>query len=155
MTPDGLSRRHALTGAATVGLGLPLLAACGGADSSSATDSSPTTSGSTSGGSGAGGGAPAGGAALAATSDIAVGGGTIFADEKVVVTQPSEGEFKAFTSTCTHQGCQVASVSDGEIHCTCHGSAFSIADGSVLGGPAPAPLDEVAITVKGGEISLA
>lgn len=149
MTPDGLSRRHALTGAATVGLGLPLLAACGGNDVSSATDSSPTTSGSTSGG------APAGGAALAATSDIAVGGGTIFADEKVVVTQPSEGEFKAFTSICTHQGCPVTSVSDGEIQCRCHGSAFSIADGSVLAGPAPAPLGEIAITVKGGEITLA
>lgn len=154
MTPDGLSRRHALTGAATVGLGLPLLAACGGGDSSTATDSSPSA-GSTSGGSGAGGGASAGGVALAATSDIAVGGGTIFADERVVVTQPSEGEFKAFTSICTHQGCPVASVSDGEIHCPCHGSAFSIADGSVVGGPAPAPLDEIALTVKGGEISLA
>ena len=30
MTTDGLSRRHALAGAVTVGLGVPLLAACGG-----------------------------------------------------------------------------------------------------------------------------
>ena len=51
--------------------------------------------------------APGGGDALAATSDIAVGGGAIFADEKVVVTQPTEGDFKCFTAICTHQGCLV------------------------------------------------
>ena len=74
-----------------------------------------------------------GGGGLASTADIEVGGGTIFADEQVVVTQPSEGEFKAFTTTCTHQGCQVESVSDGSINCPCHGSSFSIEDGSAAG----------------------
>lgn len=147
-TTDGFSRRHALAGAATVGFGVPLLAACGGDDT--ATDPSGTDS-STPGGAES---TPAAGGALAATSDIEVGGGSIFADEKVVVTQPTEGDFKAFSSTCTHQGCQVASVSDGEIHCPCHGSAFSIEDGSVVGGPAPAPLPAVEISVKGDEISL-
>ena len=154
MTTDGLSRRHALTGAVTVGLGAPLLAACADDADPAATDpgaESSSPSGATSSGSGGGGGA----AALAATSDIEVGGGTIFADEKVVVTQPTEGEFKGFSSTCTHQGCQVSSVSDGGIICTCHGSQFSIEDGSVTGGPAPAPLGEVELTVRGDEISLA
>ena len=156
MTTDGVSRRHALTGAVTVGLGVPLLAACaddsegdGTATDSGADSSSPTDASSS--GSGGGGGA----AALAVTSDIEVGGGTIFADERVVVTQPSEGEFKGFSSTCTHQGCQVSSVSDGVINCSCHGSQFSIEDGSVTGGPAPAPLGEVELTVEGDEISLA
>ena len=90
--------------------------------------------------------------ALASTSDIEVGGGTIFADEQVVITQPSEGEFKAFNSTCTHQGCQVESVSDGHINCPCHGSQFRIADGSVAAGPANKPLPPVAITVNGADI---
>ena len=39
-----------------------------------------------------------------------VGGGKIFAAEKVVVTQPTEGDFKAFSAVCTHQGCVVAKI---------------------------------------------
>ena len=136
---EGLSRRHALTGAATVGLGLPLLAACGGGDSAG---------GST-------GTASSGGSDLGPTSDIPVGGGTVFADQKVVVTQPTQGDIRAFSAICTHQGCPVSKVTDGTIVCPCHGSMFSIEDGSVQGGPAPSPLPKVEVTVKGGKISLA
>ena len=60
----------------------------------------------------------------------------MFADKDVVVTQPTAGEFKAFSATCTHQGCKVKSVADGVIVCPCHGSKFAIADGSVAAGPA-------------------
>jgi Rieske Fe-S protein len=84
-----------------------------------------------------------------------VGGGTINVDQKVVVTQPTAGVFKAFTAVCTHQGCTVASVADGVITCPCHNSLFSATDGSVQGGPAPAPLAPVAITVSGTTISRA
>ena len=153
MTTEGLSRRHALTGAVTVGLGAPLLAAC--ADDGTTASDPGADSSSPSDGTSARGGGSGGAAALAATSDIEVGGGTIFADERVVVTQPTEGEFRGFSSTCTHQGCQVSSVSDGTINCACHGSQFSIEDGAVTGGPAPAPLGEVELIVKGDEISLA
>jgi nitrite reductase/ring-hydroxylating ferredoxin subunit len=95
------------------------------------------------------------GTELAKTSDIPVGGGKIFKDEKVVVTQPKEGEFKAFTNICTHQQCPVASVSGGTINCTCHGSKFKIADGSVAHPPATKPLAEKQITVDGNSIRLA
>lgn len=50
------------------------------------------------------------GTALGPSADIPVGGGTIFKDEKVVVTQPEEGTLRAFTAICTHQGCVVAEV---------------------------------------------
>ncbi|MDW4908227.1 Rieske (2Fe-2S) protein [Streptomyces sp. ADMS] len=92
---------------------------------------------------------------LAATADIPVGGGTIFKDQQVVVTQPQEGEFKAFTSICTHQQCPVANVTGGTINCTCHGSKFSITDGSVTKRPATQPLAEKKITVTGNSIRLA
>ncbi|CAL9412939.1 Cytochrome b6-f complex iron-sulfur subunit [Streptomyces sp. enrichment culture] len=92
---------------------------------------------------------------LATTGDIPVGGGTVFKDEKVVVTQPEEGDFKAFSAICTHQNCLVADVSDGTIHCACHGSRFAIADGSVQTGPATRPLPEERITVEGNSIRLA
>ncbi|MEH0422184.1 Rieske (2Fe-2S) protein [Streptomyces sp. B21-083] len=92
---------------------------------------------------------------LATTADIPVGGGKIFEDEQVVVTQPKEGEFKAFTSICTHQQCPVASVKGGTINCTCHGSKFNITDGSVANPPATRPLAEKKITVTGNSIHLA
>ncbi|QZY30656.1 Rieske (2Fe-2S) protein [Nocardioides coralli] len=141
MTTPGLHRRHALTGMAGLGLGLPVLAACGGGDADTGAESPPPDD--------------AGGAAggLASTADVPVGGGLILEDERVVVTQPSEGDFKAFTAVCTHQGCLVGRVEGEQIQCPCHGSAFSIADGSVISGPATSPLDEVAISVDGEEIS--
>lgn len=92
----------------------------------------------------------ASGAALASTADVPVGGGLIVRD--VVITQPTAGTFTAFSSTCTHQGCTVSSVANGTINCSCHGSSFSIADGSVRGGPAPLPLAPRAVTVSGTSI---
>jgi Rieske Fe-S protein len=93
--------------------------------------------------------------ALADTSDIPEGGGKIFESQKIVVTQPTAGEFKAFSAVCTHQGCTVGSVSNKTINCPCHGSKFSIADGSVTDGPADAPLEEKEIKVDGDKIRLA
>ncbi|MFF4589327.1 Rieske (2Fe-2S) protein [Streptomyces sp. NPDC001388] len=92
---------------------------------------------------------------LAKTVDIPVGGGKIFAGPKIVVTQPTKGDFKAFSAVCTHQGCTVGSVADGTINCPCHKSEFRVADGSVASGPAPRPLPEKKITVTGGTITLA
>jgi Rieske Fe-S protein len=70
-----------------------------------------------------------------------------------VVTQPTAGEFKAFSGVCTHQGCLVSGVTD-TIDCSCHGSKFDLADGSVTSGPASSPLGEVGITVDGDQITL-
>ncbi|WP_369257292.1 Rieske (2Fe-2S) protein [Streptomyces sp. R35] len=92
---------------------------------------------------------------LAATSDIPVGGGKIFKEQKVVVTQPKKGEFKAFSAICTHRGCTVASVSGGTINCPCHGSKYSIENAAVEAGPAPRPLPAAKITVEGNSIRLA
>ena len=143
MSREGITRRNALTGAATAGVALPLLAACGGGDSDGdATATDPAASGTP-------------GEVLASTTDIPVGGGEIFADQSVVVTQPTQGTFKCFTAVCTHQGCLVSNVKNGAINCTCHGSSFSIEDGSVLGGPAPSPLSAVDVSVEGDEITLA
>jgi Rieske Fe-S protein len=84
-----------------------------------------------------------------------VGGGKIFKDEKIVVTQPEQGRFKAFSAICTHQRCTVSTVSDGTINCPCHGSKFEIADGAVAHGPATQPLPAEQITVEGNSIRLA
>jgi nitrite reductase/ring-hydroxylating ferredoxin subunit len=81
-----------------------------------------------------------------------VGGGVILNNADYVVTQPSKGTFKAFTSICTHMRCTVAEVSGGFIRCSCHGSQFSIKDGSVANPPASQPLAEHEITVSGGKV---
>lgn len=106
------------------------------------------------GGDGGGGGTSpdTGGQALTSTADVPVGGGTVLPDEKIVVTQPEEGDFKAFSAICTHQNCVVADVADGTINCTCHGSRFKITDGSVERGPATRPLPEERITVEGNSV---
>ncbi|MGW3625147.1 Rieske (2Fe-2S) protein [Streptomyces sp. NPDC000880] len=93
------------------------------------------------------------GKVLAKTADIPEGGGKVIGD--VVVTQPKAGEFKAFSSKCTHQGCAVKDVANGVINCPCHGSLFNAADGSVKQGPATSPLPPASITVDGDTIKLA
>jgi Rieske Fe-S protein len=166
------ARRTVLAGTGIVGAAA-LLTACG-SSSSNASGGSSTASGTGSGAtpgtaSGNGSSAPAAGAGgggassgssgaaqgLTATSAIPVGGGKVFQTQRVVVTQPTSGEFKCFTAVCTHQGCIVGSVADGLITCPCHGSQYRITDGSVVHGPAPTPLASKSITVSDGEISLA
>jgi Rieske Fe-S protein len=91
-------------------------------------------------------------AVLATTSDVPVGGGTILTDKRIVITQPHAGTFDAFTAVCTHEGCIVTTVSGGTINCPCHGSKFSIDNGSVVNGPATRPLAPISIKVQGTSI---
>lgn len=129
-----------------------LLVGCGGGDGD---DDGGDTQEETSPPGDAGTGTGGAGEELTGTADIPVGGGRIFEDQKVVVTQPQEGEFKAFSAVCTHQGCIVSSVSDDTINCACHGSQFKITDGAVARGPATRPLPAEEITVSGNSIQLA
>jgi Rieske Fe-S protein len=94
------------------------------------------------------------GTLLGRASQVPVGGGTIFTAEKVVVTQPVKGQFKAFSAICTHVGCLCDAVASGTINCPCHGSKFSVSTGAVVDGPATRPLPARTIAVTDGEILL-
>ncbi|MFF7590831.1 Rieske (2Fe-2S) protein [Kitasatospora purpeofusca] len=91
---------------------------------------------------------------LGPASGVPVGGGTVFREKKIVVTQPAEGQYKAFSAKCTHAGCIVDQVKNQKIQCPCHGSMFGIADGAVQDGPAPTPLPAYDVVVEGGNLKV-
>lgn len=139
-SPTGPNRRNVVVGIAAVSVGVPLMAAC-----AEKTSSAPTAKA---------------GSVLTKTSAVPVGGGVVLTGANVVVTQPTAGSFNCFTATCTHEGCQVGSVANGNIICPCHGSEFSIATGDNVVGPGGqaagsiAPLAKESISVAGDEIRL-
>ncbi|HEX7744178.1 MAG TPA: Rieske (2Fe-2S) protein [Micromonosporaceae bacterium] len=151
VTGPGTTRRALVLGAGAAGVTLAL-AACGGEDPAN------NSGGGTDDGSGGGSAGPTAGSAgpgpLGKSDEIPVGGGKIFAAQRVVVTQPEKGTFKGFSAICTHQGCPVASVDGGTINCTCHGSKYSIEDGSVKNGPATRPLPARTVNVEGDNLTL-
>ncbi|MFF5230992.1 Rieske (2Fe-2S) protein [Dactylosporangium sp. NPDC000521] len=155
------TRRTLITSAGAVGLTAALAGCAAYGDTGTSSDgAAPAATGGGDTAAATGSGAPAGGdggggGGFAKTSDIPVGGGKIFEDQKIVVTQPTAGQFKCFTAVCTHAGCVVGDVSGGTINCPCHGSKFKVADGSVANGPASKPLKAVAIKVAGDSISKA
>ena len=132
MTHTDLSRRAVL--GALGGGAVVTVAACGG-EEETAPSAGPTS-----------------GTELASVADVPVGSGVIVKDLKVVVTQPTEGTFLAFSAVCTHQGCAVGTITGNEILCPCHETVFSTEDGSVVSGPAERPLDSVDVEVKGRRI---
>ena len=135
------SRRTFLVGSASVA-GVGVLAAC--APGSEREPGEPTGSSA----------APTsdGAVALVAVADVPVGGAVAArtgAGDRIVVAQPKEGTFVAFSAICTHMGCVVEP--DGtELACPCHGSVFEAATGANVSGPAPTPLPSVAVTVADG-----
>ncbi|MGZ8722657.1 MAG: Rieske (2Fe-2S) protein [Aeromicrobium sp.] len=143
MTIRSTDRRTVLRGAAVIGAGAALTACGGGGSDTSSSGGADKTDAPT-----------AAGTSLGKASEVPVGSGKIYADQKIVVTQPTEGDFKAFSAVCTHQGCIVSSVDKAEIHCACHGSAYSIKDGSVVNGPAPKALPSETVTDEGGTLKL-
>jgi Rieske Fe-S protein len=144
-------RRAVVAGTGAVALGAGLLAAgCASSTAPGSTAAAPPTAGAAAAPTAASG--SAGG--LGSTADIPVGGGKIFADRKVVVTQPTAGTFVGLSAVCTHKGCVVNKVADGTIDCPCHGSKFHL-DGTVANGPAQAPLPTMPVTVEGTSINLA
>ena len=152
------SRRAVLQGAGLAAVTVGAAAACGSddEDTSAGAAGSSTGSASSSATSSASASAGQGGAELASLADVPVGGGVVVAAQKVVLTQPTSGDIKAYSTRCTHQGCAVSTVRDGFIVCPCHNSRFAIADGApTADSPAKQPLASAAVTVSGDKITLA
>jgi Rieske Fe-S protein len=78
----------------------------------------------------------------------------VIASARVVVTQPTEGTFRAFDVTCPHQGCAVSLVTEQGIICPCHGSVFDATTGERRSGPAQSGLAPRTVTVSGDELTV-
>lgn len=61
--------------------------------------------------------------------------------EKVILVK-NKDEIRLMASTCSHLGCQINKVENGELVCPCHGSRYDL-QGKPLKGPATQPLHEV------------
>ena len=138
----GLTRRQAVAGTAGLGAGAALLTACGSSGESESLTAND--------------GRPAQATDMAAVTDVPVGG-VIQANNDgvtVMITQPTEGTFHAFSSVCTHQGCQVTRITEEAIICPCHSSNFSVTTGEVVSGPAEEPLPKYEVSESGGTLTV-
>jgi nitrite reductase/ring-hydroxylating ferredoxin subunit len=151
MSPDVPRRSLFAAGMGLTLAGLGLAACSSPAETASGGGGAATGSTSTGGGGSTGSGGGASGATVKAT-EVPVGGGVIMQTASFVVTQPTAGTFKAFSSVCTHEGCPVSQISNGAIICTCHNSRFSVADGSVISGPARRALKAAKVTRSGDSL---
>ncbi|AEB95115.1 MULTISPECIES: cytochrome b/b6 domain-containing protein [Metallosphaera] len=65
-----------------------------------------------------------------------------------ILVKLSNGQLKAYSAVCTHQGCTVGYVPGQQIFlCPCHGAEFAASNGDVLRGPATLPLPQYPISV--------
>jgi Rieske Fe-S protein len=141
-----MTRRSALTGAVVAGVAL--VAGFVAARSSSAAQAKPGAAAAN----GYGPAVASGARRLAALADVPQGGGVVLTQDDIVLVRPEGDTVNGFSATCTHQGCTVAGVRDGQISCPCHGSVFSASDGAVVSGPATRALPKVAVAVKGDDV---
>ncbi len=92
---------------------------------------------------------------LGTVDEIPVGTGKkVMVDESltILVTHPKQDQFRAFSATCTHSGCIVSGVQDGQIACGCHGARFNTDSGEPEQGPARSPLGKITVEVRGNEL---
>ncbi|MEU9983401.1 Rieske (2Fe-2S) protein [Streptomyces sp. NPDC050856] len=89
---------------------------------------------------------------LGAADEVPVGGAKLYREERLVVSCPVKGQYKAFSAQCTHAGCVLDKIEDKEGNCPCHGSRFDVTTGQALKGPATQPLPEVPVRIAGGKL---
>ncbi|WP_328298015.1 Rieske (2Fe-2S) protein [Streptomyces sp. NBC_00435] len=89
---------------------------------------------------------------LGAASEVPVGGAKLFREKKILVSCAEAGQYKAFSAQCTHAGCVLDKIVEGEGNCPCHGSRFDVTTGKVLHGPASSPLPEIPVKAEGGKL---
>jgi cytochrome b6-f complex iron-sulfur subunit len=69
-----------------------------------------------------------------------------------ILVKTSDGEFRAFSATCTHLQCTVQYRGDTQhIWCACHNGHYDL-KGRNIAGPPPKPLEQYVVNIRGDEI---
>ncbi len=69
-----------------------------------------------------------------------------------ILIRLENGQFKAFSATCTHLSCIVQYRGDlNQIWCACHNGRFDLT-GRNVAGPPPRPLEEYDVKLEGEEV---
>ena len=93
-----------------------------------------------------------------ASDDLLSGKPTrVLVDETPVMVLRHHDGLHAMHDRCSHRGCSLSAMGEvaGEvIECTCHGSRFSLSDGSVERGPATTDQPTYDVRESGGQIEL-
>jgi cytochrome b6-f complex iron-sulfur subunit len=73
-----------------------------------------------------------------------------------IIIRSSQSVFNAFSSVCTHAGCQVNydPATPDLIYCRCHSGTFSSVTGGVESGPPPLPLPRYTATLNGNILTI-
>jgi Rieske Fe-S protein len=75
------------------------------------------------------------------------------AKKPIIVTRVSETDVAAFSSKCTHLGCEVKLPENNVIDCPCHHSKFNLS-GKVIRGPAGKDLPAFSATLQGTTVTI-
>lgn len=86
-----------------------------------------------------------------AATEVPVGSAVFVGN--LIIAQPTEGEYVAYSRTCPHQGQTIDEIEGATVRCTAHNSVFSIQDGSVIEGLARDPLTEGDAEESGGTVT--
>ncbi len=75
--------------------------------------------------------------------------------QPVVLIKHPDG-IHAFSGTCSHYGCDLweGRLNDHVVTCPCHGSQFDVRDGSVVHGPATAPVPAYEVRTRNGRVQV-
>jgi Rieske Fe-S protein len=69
-----------------------------------------------------------------------------------ILVRTAEGDFKAYSATCTHLDCTVQYKPDDHIiWCACHNGKYDV-NGKNISGPPPAPLSPFTVVVAKDEV---
>ncbi len=69
------------------------------------------------------------------------------------LVRKDERRVAAFSAVCPHLGCAIGYDAAHRVFaCPCHESAYAVADGARLRGPAPRGLDPLPVQIRGGRV---
>ena len=75
-----------------------------------------------------------------------------FGNRPGLLLQNANGEYRAFSATCTHLSCTVQYRNDlHQVWCACHNGLYDL-NGRNVSGPPPRPLDAYLVHVRGDEV---